>query len=184
MDGIRRAICAKLFCRCLHVALMPYGVVWKDERRTFNIERPTSNEKQISNTELWWIRKKSQVRHAGLDPASRTYWNHWIPAFAGMTERAVFQLFTSSSTLMRILPLFCLSFKIRCWTFDVRCSFFQLLLHKNNLTIMGSRVGEQKGNPYPYCGCGNQDGKNLFQYPRRHPPAQKASEIRCRNHGD
>jgi len=30
---------------------MPYGVVLKDERRTWNIERPTSNEKQASNTE-------------------------------------------------------------------------------------------------------------------------------------
>ena len=30
---------------------MPYGVVLKDERPTSNIERPTSNEKQISNTE-------------------------------------------------------------------------------------------------------------------------------------
>jgi hypothetical protein len=30
---------------------MPYGIVLKDERRTSNIERPTSNEKRISNTE-------------------------------------------------------------------------------------------------------------------------------------
>jgi len=33
---------------------------------------------------IWWFRKKSQNRHAGLDPASRTYWIYWIPAFAGM----------------------------------------------------------------------------------------------------
>ncbi len=37
-------ISAKLFCKCSRVAFMPYGVVLKDERRTSNIERPTSNE--------------------------------------------------------------------------------------------------------------------------------------------
>ncbi len=30
---------------------MPYGVGLKDERPTSNIERPTANEKQTSNTE-------------------------------------------------------------------------------------------------------------------------------------
>ena len=47
----------------------------------------------------WWTRKKSQNRHAGLDPASRTYWNHWIPAFAGMTKKVNSRLFTRSSSL-------------------------------------------------------------------------------------
>jgi len=32
-----------------------YGIVFKDERRTSNIERPTSNEKRIFNTELFWF---------------------------------------------------------------------------------------------------------------------------------
>jgi len=31
---------------------MPYGFVLKGERRTLNIERPTSNEKQTSNNEI------------------------------------------------------------------------------------------------------------------------------------
>jgi len=26
-------------------------------------------------------------RHAGLDPASRRHWKHWIPASAGMTAK-------------------------------------------------------------------------------------------------
>ena len=49
----RRAgpISAKLFCKRSQVTFMPYGIVLKDERRTSNIERPTSNEKQTSNTE-------------------------------------------------------------------------------------------------------------------------------------
>ncbi len=42
---------AKLFCKHSLVTFIPYGVVLKDERRTSNIERPTSNEKQTSNTE-------------------------------------------------------------------------------------------------------------------------------------
>jgi len=46
------------------------------------------------------IRKKSQNRHAGLDPASRTCWNHWIPAFTGMTKKVNSRLFTSSSNLI------------------------------------------------------------------------------------
>ncbi len=33
------------------ITFMLYKVVLKDERRTSNIERPTSNEKQTSNTE-------------------------------------------------------------------------------------------------------------------------------------
>jgi hypothetical protein len=44
-------ISAKLFCKRSQVAFMPYGVILKDERRTSNIERPTSNEKQTPNTE-------------------------------------------------------------------------------------------------------------------------------------
>ena len=44
-------ISAKLFCKCSHVAFMPYGLVSRDERRTSNIERPTPNENkyQIPN---------------------------------------------------------------------------------------------------------------------------------------
>jgi hypothetical protein len=38
-------ISAKLFCKHSQVAFMPYGVVLKDEHRTSNIERPTSNKK-------------------------------------------------------------------------------------------------------------------------------------------
>ncbi len=37
------AIGTKLFCKHSQVAFMPYGAVLKDERRTSNIERPTSN---------------------------------------------------------------------------------------------------------------------------------------------
>ncbi|MBU3947004.1 MAG: hypothetical protein KJ882_01415 [Proteobacteria bacterium] len=29
---------------------------------------------------------KHPNRHAGLDPVSRTQWNYWFPAFAGMTK--------------------------------------------------------------------------------------------------
>ena len=46
-------ISAKLFCKRSQVAFMPSGVVFKDERRTSNIERPTSNEKPMSNFE--WL---------------------------------------------------------------------------------------------------------------------------------
>jgi len=35
----------------VQVTFMPYRIVLKDERRTSNIERPTSKEKGISNTE-------------------------------------------------------------------------------------------------------------------------------------
>ena len=47
----------------------------------------------------WRSRKKSRNRHAGLDKpapafskpgASGTYWYHWIPACAGMTENGIF----------------------------------------------------------------------------------------------
>ena len=44
-------ISAKLFCKHSQLIFMSYKVVLKDERRTSNIERPTSNEKQTSNTE-------------------------------------------------------------------------------------------------------------------------------------
>jgi hypothetical protein len=44
-------ISAKLFCKNLQVAFMPYGVGLKGERPTSNIQLPTSNEKQTSNTE-------------------------------------------------------------------------------------------------------------------------------------
>ena len=44
-------ISAKLFCKRSQVTFMPYGIVLKDEHRTSNVERPTSNEKRISNTE-------------------------------------------------------------------------------------------------------------------------------------
>ncbi len=40
------------------ITFMLYKVVLKDERRTSNIERPTSNEKQTSNTEhstIWQL---------------------------------------------------------------------------------------------------------------------------------
>ena len=40
-----KGISATLFCKCSHVAFMPYGVVLKDKRPTSNIERPTSNKK-------------------------------------------------------------------------------------------------------------------------------------------
>ena len=36
---------AKLFCKRSQIAFIPYVVVLKDEHRTSNIERPTSNEK-------------------------------------------------------------------------------------------------------------------------------------------
>ncbi len=53
-----RGISAKLFCKRSQVTFMSYKVVLKDERRTSNIERPTSNEKQTSNTEhstIWQL---------------------------------------------------------------------------------------------------------------------------------
>ena len=48
---VKLPISAKLFCKHSQVTFMPYGVVLKDEHRTPNIERPTSNQKQTSNTE-------------------------------------------------------------------------------------------------------------------------------------
>ncbi len=50
-QGRRAPISAKLFGKHSQVAFIPYGVVLKDERLTSNIERPTSNKKQTSNTE-------------------------------------------------------------------------------------------------------------------------------------
>jgi hypothetical protein len=41
--------------------------------------------------------KIPQNRHAGLDPASRTYRIYWIPAFAGMTGNGETWLFMISS---------------------------------------------------------------------------------------
>ena len=41
--------------------------------------------------------KKDLNRHVGLESASRTYWIHWIPAFAGMTAKRQNWLFTRLS---------------------------------------------------------------------------------------
>ncbi len=41
-------------------------------------------------------------------------------------------------------------FNVRCWTFDVRCSFFQSLLGKNNLVLKGlvaTARGQSTGLP-------------------------------------
>jgi len=43
---------------------MPYGIVLKDERRTSNIERPTSNEKRISNTDSAVVAKATMAKSA------------------------------------------------------------------------------------------------------------------------
>ena len=63
-----------------------------------------------------------------------------------VTRPGIWELFNDLYDLHRILdqPFFqiiCLSlhlfpFNIRCWTFDVRCSFFQFLSHQNNLALM------------------------------------------------
>jgi len=39
-------------------------------------------------------------RHAGLDPASITHRDEWIPAFAEMTKKCNFRLFTEPSRLI------------------------------------------------------------------------------------
>jgi hypothetical protein len=49
--GVQSTISANLFCKHSQVTFVPYRVVLKDERRTSNIERPTSNEKLTSNIE-------------------------------------------------------------------------------------------------------------------------------------
>jgi len=36
----------------------------------------------------WSSRKESRARHAGPDAASRTYWNHWIPAWPSSRTRS------------------------------------------------------------------------------------------------
>jgi len=46
-------------------------------------------------------RKIPRNRHAGLDPASRTYRNYWIPAFAGMTGKRRKLIFMISSNLKK-----------------------------------------------------------------------------------
>jgi len=43
---------------------MPYGIILKDERRTSNIERPTSNEKRISNTDSAVVAKATMAKSA------------------------------------------------------------------------------------------------------------------------
>jgi|GEM_PF-3156996 len=49
---------------------MPYGIVLKDERRTSNIERPTSNEKRISNTDSAVVAKATMAKSAHSTPIS------------------------------------------------------------------------------------------------------------------
>ena len=52
------------------VTFMPYGIILKDERRTSNIERPTSNEKRISNTEhstAISVSSSFPIQHSMLD---------------------------------------------------------------------------------------------------------------------
>ena len=51
--------------------------------------------------QVWWFRKKSSLRWKPESRNSATNWKNWIPAFAGMTKKGVFRLFTSSSTLNR-----------------------------------------------------------------------------------
>jgi len=52
---------------------MPYGVVLKDERRTSNIERPTSNEKiniqyRTSNhAKAWFLFSRFDTRNENLN---------------------------------------------------------------------------------------------------------------------
>ncbi len=57
-------ISAKLFCKHSQVTFIPYGIVLKDERRTSNIERPTSNEKRISNTDSAVVAKATMAKSA------------------------------------------------------------------------------------------------------------------------
>jgi len=47
----------------------------------------------------WWSRKKSLKSSPRRKPGSRTPWYSWIPAFAGMTEKRGFWLFTKPSRL-------------------------------------------------------------------------------------
>jgi len=49
--GHQSRVARKAFRNRSQVTFMPYGIVLKDERRTSNIERSTSNEKRISNIE-------------------------------------------------------------------------------------------------------------------------------------
>ena len=48
---------------------------------------------------IWWSRKKSLRSSPRRKPGSRTSWNNWIPAFAGMTKIGQKRLFTRSSYL-------------------------------------------------------------------------------------
>ena len=47
-----------------------------------------------------WTRNKSIGSSPGRKSGSRTSWNDWIPAFAGMTNSIGFRLFTRWSALM------------------------------------------------------------------------------------
>jgi hypothetical protein len=54
-------------------------------------------------------------------------------------------------------------FNIRCWTFDVRCSFFQFLPHKNNLPLMMQPSGLRKFRTW--CQTGGFDDWTHFFFP-------------------
>ena len=87
-----------------------FSPILKDERRTSNIQRPTSNEKQTSNTEH----------------STAMYDSHRI------LKQPFFKVI---SLFLHLFP-----FNIRCWTFDVRCSsFFSLFWAKTTQRLWGFR---------------------------------------------
>ncbi len=91
-------ISAKLLCKRSQVAFMPYRVVLKDERRTSNIERPTSNEK--TNTQY-------------------TTFNSYSCFFSAVLI-LVTKILINSSVHMSVSS----SFPIQRSMLDVRCSMF------------------------------------------------------------
>ena len=125
---------------------MPYGVVLKDERRTSNIERPTSNKKTTTQHRTF-NHVKVWFRFSGFDIRRiyRTQFPSLTPSIGGRImecRRSCVERGWNTGFLQ--LPFFyiiclflhLLPFNVRCWTFDVRCSFFQYLLIKNNLVFI------------------------------------------------
>jgi hypothetical protein len=66
-------ISAKLFCKHSQIAFMPYGVVLKDERRTSNIERPTSNKKTniqyrtFNHAKAWFLFSRFDTHNENIN---------------------------------------------------------------------------------------------------------------------
>jgi hypothetical protein len=86
------------------LTFIPIFPLWPVFEAILDFEFAVSLRSILLSVDLDDFVKNAPVCHAGLDPASRTYWNYWIPAFAGITIETCVRLFTNSSPTSRSIP--------------------------------------------------------------------------------